>query len=235
MLTIAICDDNKTDVELLENLLDKFHDYPVAYDVYFSAGELLEKIVRHRAEYQLYIFDIEMPEMTGLELAAEVRKIDPEALFVFLTGYDQYISKVFRVVTFDYISKPVTMEKLDDTLARAADYLKMIKKDFVFQYCKDQFSVCCADIFYIEKNRRLAVIHTISGNYKTNMTVNEIWKQLDDRVFAHTHASYIINMNHLRSIEGDRAVLDNGEYLLIARAHKQVLKDKHMDFIRRKV
>lgn len=235
MITIAICDDDKADIERLEDILDKFHEYPVAYDVYYSAGELLEKIVQHGAEYQLYIFDIEMPEMTGLELAAEVRKIDPEALFVFLTGYDQYISKVFRVVTFDYITKPVTLEKLEDIVTRAAGYLKMIKKDFVFQYCKDQFSVCCADIFYIEKNRRLAVIHTVSGNFKTNMTVNEIWKQLDDRVFTHIHASYIINMNHLRSIEGDKAFLDNGECLLIARAHKQELKEKHMDFIRRKV
>ena len=67
------------------------------------------------------------------------------------------------------------------------------------------------------------------------MTVSEIWKQLDSRVFIHIHVSYIVNMEHLRSIEGDEAVMDNGERLLVARAHMQELKEKHMEFVRRTV
>ena len=64
---------------------------------------------------------------------------------------------------------------------------------------------------------------------------SEIWKQLDSRVFIHIHVSYIVNMEHLRSIEGDEAVMDNGERLLVARAHMQELKEKHMEFVRRTV
>ncbi len=235
MLTMAICDDNKADVELLEDALDKIHNYLIDYDVYYSAEELLKNIVQNKKDYQLYIFDIEMPGMTGLQLAEKVRKINSRALFVFLTGYTQYVMEVFSVVMFDYISKPITTEKLNSVLSRVVEYLKIVKQDFVFHYCKDQFSVSCDDILYIEKKGRLAVIHTISENFKTNMTINEIWEQLDDRVFTHIHVSFIINMDHLRSIEGAEAVLDNGEHLLTARAHKQELKEKHMEFIRRKV
>jgi len=109
------------------------------------------------------------------------------------------------------------------------------KRDFVFQFRKNQFRISCDDIVYFEKKGRQAVIHTISENFKANMTTEEIWKQLDDKVFAHIHVSYIINLGYIRAIEGDEVVMDNEERLLIARSHKQNLKEKHMEFVRRMV
>ena len=67
------------------------------------------------------------------------------------------------------------------------------------------------------------------------MTTDEIWKQLDEKVFAHIHVSYIVNLGHIRSIEGDDVVLDNDDRLLIARSQKQIFKKKHMEFVRRMV
>lgn len=235
MLKIAICDDSRTDVEMLECAFDKLHKYPIEYDVYFSGKELLEYHALHEEVYHLYIFDIEMPQINGLELAKEVRKRDAKALFVFLTSYTQYVMDVFDVITFDYISKPITSEKLESVLLKAMQYLNLIKQDFVFQFRKNQFRVNCDDILYFEKKGRQAVIHTISDTYKTNMTTEELWKQLDDKVFSHIHVSYIINLGHIKAIDGDEVVLDNEERFIIARSHKQSLKEKHMEFMRRMV
>lgn len=233
MFKIAICDDSKVDVELFEVAFDELSCYQVDYDVYFSAKELLEYTAVHEESYQLYVFDIEMPNMTGLELAREIRKNDKDALFVFLTGYDKYVMDVFKVVTFDYISKPVTAEKLESVLSRAIQHLEITKQDFNFRFRKSQFRVNCGDILYIEKKGRQAIIHTNQENFKANMTVSEIWEQLDSRVFMHIRMSYIINMEHLCAIDGDEAVMDNGERLLVARMRKQELKEKHMEFMRR--
>ena len=74
------------------------------------------------------------------------------------------------------------------------------RRDFVFQFRKNQFRISCDDIVYFEKKGRQAVIHTISENFKANMTTEEIWKQLDDKVFAHIHVSYIINLGHILSL-----------------------------------
>lgn len=235
MLKIAVCDDSRTDMEILESAFDKLRDYPIEYDVYFSGKELLEYSALHDETYHLYIFDIEMPDMNGLELAKEVRERDAKALFVFLTSYTRYVMEVFDVITFDYISKPITVEKLESVLLKAMNYLDMIRQDFVFQFRKNHFRISCDDILYFEKKGRQAVIHTISETYKTNMTTEEIWKQLDEKVFSHIHVSYIVNLGHIRAIEGDEVVLDNEERFMIARSHKQSLKEKHMEFIRRKV
>lgn len=235
MLKIAVCDDSRTDVEMLEAAFDQLRDYPIEYDVYFRGEELLTYSMQHEEVYHLYIFDIEMPNMNGLELAKEVRKRDAKALFVFLTGYTQYVMDVFEVITFDYVQKPITVQKLEIIIQKVMQYLNMIRQDFVFQFRKNHFRVCCDDILYFEKKGRQAVIHTISDTYKTNMTTEEIWKQLDEKVFTHIHVSYIINLGHIRAIEGDEVLLDNEERILIARSHKQSLKEKHMEFMKRMV
>lgn len=67
---------------------------------------MLKYIANDDNQYQLYIFDIEMSGMNGLELAAEIRKRDKKALFVFITSFSHYMKDVFDVVTFDFISKP---------------------------------------------------------------------------------------------------------------------------------
>lgn len=79
MLRIVVCDDSRTDVEVLEAAFDELPDYPVEYDVYFSGKELLMCFMQDKENYHLYIFDIEMPDMNGLELAKEVRKRDAKA------------------------------------------------------------------------------------------------------------------------------------------------------------
>mgnify|MGYP000208259438 CR=1 FL=1 len=98
MLNIADCDDSRTDVEMLESAFDKLAHVPVSYEVYFTAKELLKHVIDDGEMYHLYIFDIEMPEMNGLQLAKEIRKIDAKALFVFLTGYTQYVIDVLRLL-----------------------------------------------------------------------------------------------------------------------------------------
>lgn len=233
MLKIAICDGSRADVEILEAVFDSIRQYPLEYDVYLSAEELLKYHREHKESYHLYVFDIELLGMGGLELAREIRKDDAKALFVFLAGYAHHVMEVFNVTTFDCIAKPVTTEKWESVLLKAMHYLDMVKQDFVFRFRKNHFRVRCSDILYFEKNGRQAIIHTVAESHVANMTTEEIWKQLDEKVFAHIHVSYIVNLAHIKSIKGDEVLLDNGERFFIARSHRQELKEKHMDFIGR--
>lgn len=120
--------------------------------------------------YHLYIFSIKMPEMNNLQLAKEIRKVDAKALFVYLIGYKQYVVDVFEVITFDYISKPITVEKLEPVLLKVMQYLHLIKRNFVFQFRKTSF-VWVVMIFSILKKGRQAVKHTSSNSYKNAVEV----------------------------------------------------------------
>lgn len=235
VLKIAICDDSRMDVDILESALDRFCQYPINYDVYYNAGELLEYLDSYEEYYHLYLLDIEMPEINGIELAKKIRKRDIKALFIFLTNHSQYVMDVFEVVTFDYIMKPVTYEKLEAMLVKTVRYLDMVKKIFTFRFRKNCYQVFCDEIFYILKKGRKALIYTKSEVYNANMTMEEIWKQLDERTFFQINKSCIINMEYMKTMDGNEVILKNGERFWVVRPQRHDLKKKHMEFIKRMV
>ena len=157
----------------------------------------MEILKTENSPYDLYILDIEMPGMNGLKLAKSIREKDSRALFVFLTSYTRYMKDVFDVVTFDFIEKPISDEKLLQILERAATYLNITSQHFSFGYRASRYSLKYDRILYIEKKGRQALIHTFEDVYKTNMTLEEIWKQLNPKSFVHIHSSYIINLYNL--------------------------------------
>ena len=107
MLKIAICDDSRTDIEMLESAFDKLCQYPIEYDVYFSGKELLMCSMQDKENYHLYIFDIEMPDMDGFQTLEELRKVT-DAPVVFVTAYKDYkfIERARDMGVEDYITKP---------------------------------------------------------------------------------------------------------------------------------
>lgn len=232
MIRIAVCDDSREDVSVLEDAFDEIHNEEVDYDVFYSAEDLIRYSKNNNEEYHMYILDIEMPE-SGLELARKLRSEGSNALFVFLTNHRNYVMEVFSVHTFDFIIKPITAEKLKSVIESGMQYLGLMKQDFVFKFRKNQFRVKYDDILYIAKKGRQALICTHTNSYKTNMTTEELWEQLDDRVFSHIHISYIVNLKHISKIEGNEVVLDDGEHFVVTRSHKQELKEKHLKFVNR--
>ncbi|MDE7310541.1 MAG: LytTR family DNA-binding domain-containing protein [Eubacterium sp.] len=235
MLRIAVCDACRADVELLEQAMDGVSSYDVDYDVYFSTIELLDHIREQKDSYHIYIFEIEMPEMSGLELAEIIRGLDSKALFIFLTANAIHVMEVFGVVTFDYIQKPISLEKLESVLKKAVIYLQLIRQDFVFQYRKNFFRVNCGEILYIEKKGRQAVICTAHEIYKTNMNMKELWEQLDRQSFVQIHLSYIVNLRHIRAVEKNEVLLDTGVRVAVARSRKQQLKENYLEYIKRMI
>ena len=134
-------------------LLMSFLDYPVEYDVYFSGKELLMCSMQDKENYHLYIFDIEMPDMNGLELAKKCVKRDAKALFVFLTSYTRYVMEVFEVITFDYISKPITFEKIESVLFESHELSQYDKTGFCLFNSVKIISVSVVTIFCILKRK----------------------------------------------------------------------------------
>ena len=118
---------------------------------------------------------------------------------------------VFEAVTFDYIKKPITEERLRLLLLKAETYLDMMDQSFFFQYRRSRYSLKFDDILYYRKTGRQAVVHTKETDYKTNMIRREIWDGLDERAFASNHGSYIVNLKYIRSIAGIELLLINGK------------------------
>lgn len=229
-MRIAVCDDNIKELKKMEKCFQCIPEYFFDCRYFDSAAGILELLETDRQPFDLYFLDIEMPGKNGLELAHSIRSKDSKALFVFLTGYTRYMKDVFDVVTFDFIEKPISEERLRQVLARSVSYLNSTNQHFSFGYRASRYSLKYDRILYIEKRGRQALIHTFDEIYKTNMTVEEIWQQLDTKSFAHIHSSYIINLYHLISKDSQTAVMCNGEKLHITKGYRREIFTKHFEF-----
>ena len=229
-MRIAVCDDNPKELERIKGCFCRIQGYDLVCSYFDSTSTVMEILKTENSPYDLYILDIEMPGMNGLKLAKSIREKDSRALFVFLTSYTRYMKDVFDVVTFDFIEKPISDEKLLQILERAATYLNITSQHFSFGYRASRYSLKYDRILYIEKKGRQALIHTFEDVYKTNMTLEEIWKQLNPKSFVHIHSSYIINLYNLDRKDNEIAIMRNGEKLHITKGYRRELAMREISF-----
>ena len=230
-MRIAVCDDNPKELERIKGCFCRIQGYDLVCSYFDSTSTVMEILKTENSPYDLYILDIEMPGMNGLKLAKSIREKDSRALFVFLTSYTRYMKDVFDVVTFDFIEKPISDEKLLQILERAATYLNITSQHFSFGYRASRYSLKYDRILYIEKKGRQALIHTFEDVYKTNMTLEEIWKQLNPKSFLNIHSSYIINLYNLDRKDNEIAIMRNGEKLHITKGYRRELAMRHYEFV----
>ena len=157
-MRVAICDDNQQDIERIRRYTLRMIDYAVEYAFYTRPEELLRECADAEQKPDMYILDIEMPGMDGLAVAKQIRETDPKALLVFLTSYTKYMPSVFEVVTFDFIPKPISEERLRVLFEKAGTYLNLTNQSFSFCYRRVRYSLKFDEILYLEKRGRQAII-----------------------------------------------------------------------------
>jgi len=188
--------------------------------------------------------DVQMPGMTGLEVAASL-PADRRPSVVFVTAYDEYALRAFEVSAVDYLVKPVTAERVEralDRLTRREDQerLGMLRQvpptkaltRIVGRLRRELHVLPLASIeaFIVEDELVFAV--TANGRYQIDRSLRELEAALDADQFARVHKSTLVNLATLRVIQptpggaGGVARLRNGQIVEISRRHAQALRRK---------
>lgn len=222
MLSFAICDDNSTIVERLSKMLETIFinhelDACIAFQT-TSAHELLQYIDHHPVNVLLLDIDLKS-DITGLELAQRVRSKNKSIYLIFSTGHLEYILNAFKVKTFDYLPKPVTIERLEETILRLVDDTLQNPKRYI--RLNNRNTIINQDsIYYIQKNGMKLVFHTENRVYEVYSSFNKIQPCLPDN-FVRCHKSFIVNVDKVLDIRSDNMVLfDNKNYCFIGPKYK---------------
>lgn len=234
MIKIAICDDSEIALKQLEKVLgEKKEKWNLMWDIYTSAESLLESEKQKKQEYDLFILDIIMSGMNGVELADVISVEDKRAFFMFVTDYEKFALPVLNddLNLAGYIMKPITEEAVEKALVKYD--MKRVQKNttFRFEFKRNLHQVMCEDIIYIERKARYIKIVTATETYKSYMDLDEAWKQLDKRYFASPHASYIVNLRIVVTIRGKEIVLKNGETINLTRTYKEDFRNSYLEYL----
>jgi DNA-binding LytR/AlgR family response regulator len=162
-------------------------------------------------EVELMFLDIEMAALNGLEFA---KSLITKPLIIFITAYPQYALDSYEMDAIDYLVKPVRMERLLKAINKAENYLKLLQKnteepetasienDYVFIKSDRRFvKIFFKEILYIEGLKDYVVIQTESKKVLTAMNIKTIHAQLPDKNFTRVSKSFIVNTNHIVSVD----------------------------------
>lgn len=234
-MEIAICDDDLFFCHKLEQaILEAFGNYKnrMNCEVFTSGDELLENIKENKNRYHIYFLDIEMTGTDGIETARKIREQDLESLIIFVTSFEEYMPKSFDVVAFNYLVKPVNEERLFSVLLSAENYLLKRKKIFQFFIKNKPYVLLVSQINYFESSLRKVLIHTTGEEvYEYYDKLKNVEEKLDTFLFARIHASYLVNMDNIQSVEKNKILLRNGEHLPVSQKYHKVFLEQFRKYL----
>lgn len=215
---IAICDDEAEQrAYLLEVVtawakknrhLVEIKQYPKAEAFLFDYEE--EK------DFDILLLDIEMSEVTGIELAKIVRRDSLTVQIIFVTGFYEYFSDGFDVSALHYLIKPVDERKLYPVLDKAVNNLKYHQRSVLLTTSDADIKVSLADILYVEAENVYIVVHTMQGNYRTRISLAKFAEQLDETFFK-VHRSFVVGLKYVKKITKTEITMLNGDIVPISR------------------
>lgn len=228
MLSIAVCDDAQEDLAAVEGMLGKVNWIKLDLDVFTNAADLLNTI-RLEGGYDLYILDVVMPKMDGIELAAAIREQDSHALIIFLSAHKEYVLSALDCIIFQYLIKPVSKKRITEVLLKAEKHLQRNRQLFQFRFNKVQYSIPYCKIYYFYKVSRKVYIYAEDGIAECNMRMQDILNTVKNSVFVRINRSYIINLQYVEEMRKGK-VRVAGTLLTISDAHRREAEEKYFEY-----
>lgn len=182
--------------------------------------------------FNLYFMDISMPGMSGIETAAAIRQSDPYALIVYVTDHKEYVYQVFETFPFRFLIKPVEEIALRQVLSDAVRHLESRLQLFHFHIERCQYQIPMQEIVFLEACRRQVILNTMENTWQFYGKIGEIAERLDPLLFVRTHMSYIVNLEHIRSITDTDITLRFGKYILISKRWRETVRTKHLQYLK---
>ena len=159
-------------------------------------------------QVDLIFLDIEMPEMTGLELLSNLTN-PPKVIIV--SAYERYALKGYEFNVVDYLLKPVSFDRFIKSVNRIHALLQTESKednDYIFVKSDKQFKkILFKDILFVESMENYVVIQTVSCKEMVYTTLKQLYESLPQPIFQQTHRSYIVNIEKVTAIDGNQLTI----------------------------
>lgn len=209
MLNFALCDDNLNILNKISKMLESiFINNKLDGKVVYTATDA-ESILTYSNQnnVDVYILDIDLKSnISGLDLAEKIRKHNKNAYLIFTTTHLEYIMLAYKFKTFDYLAKPITIERLEETVFRLFDDIKCDSKNTYINIGTSSNMINENDLYCIKKQGMKLIYCTKEKSYETYSSFSKIETCLPEN-FIRCHKSYIANINKISNINQNANII----------------------------
>lgn len=234
MVRFIICEDNKEFLTRIHNILTKVmmpYNFEYKINEFTEYNKEVHELIKKEGEEKVYILDIELGEVSGLEIASEIREEDLDSVILFVTNHGECKNDIFysRLLAIDFIPKDkLWPDRLEETIRYIIKTINK-KKVLIYNFNRNSYRIPFDNILYIEKLQEVSkcVIVTESGEkFETNLSIQELSERLG-RSFFQCHKSCIVNVEKIKRInysENTITFLNNKTVYLLSNRKKKELK-----------
>lgn len=217
-LKIAICDDEQQQIEYLTSLVSAWGkaNHHTCVIGSFPSAEAFLFSYEDDSSYDILLLDVEMKNISGIDLAKRLRKDNISAEIVFVTSHFEFAGEGYEVDALHYLIKPVSKEKLDQVLTKAADKRFVQPASVVINSDGETVRLYEKDILYIESFLHYISVHTTDKEYKIKESISAFEAKLSEDFFR-THRSYLVNLQQIIRISRSSVTISDKTELPLAR------------------
>lgn len=232
VISCAVVDDEPPALQLIA-------DYVQRTPFLQLAGQTTEPLTAidlvQQGAAELLFLDIQMPELTGLQL---MKVIGHKCKAILTTAYPDYALDGYELDVIDYLLKPITFDRFlvaaHKALERLRPSLPLVQPvaaaapapNYIF--VKTEYKIQkldLADILYLEGLRDYVAIHTRNGKILTQQSMKSFQEQLPEDNFIRVHKSYLIAIDKIRFIERNRIVITD-TYIPVGETYQEAFQQK---------
>lgn len=226
MIKIIICEDEAIYVNRTQEIINGILNTEV---ICFDRGESLFKHIKDdNFSADIYIIDIELPGINGLETASKIRQADKYAIIIFLTNHDRYVFDSFEVRAFRYIRKDNMESTLVPAIKAAIQQLEAQNRyKYIIVKTKDSgiLRIELDDIISIEKAGKLIEFRLKNGTLiKDSHTLKDFMNEIKNECFVIAQKGVIVNVLNIINFNGSKLTMADNSVQYVSRNNMKTVK-----------
>lgn len=238
MLDIAICDDEPAHLSLIASYTSEFlelNQYEGTVHQFLHPDELLRACENKR--FDLYILDIVMPMVNGIEVGKTIRNLDRESHIIYASSEPSFALQSFVANPVNYLLKPIDKQQFFATLNLVVSKLDMdMGNSFIVKTLEGIRTLRLSEVVFCEYTKHTAIYTLANGKTVTTRTFKGPFAQhveqlLQDVRFVKPHASYVVNMDYVESFSKNRFTLRFGYSVPIVTKQYGFVREVYMNYL----
>lgn len=234
MYRIGICDDEIAFCTEIEEYVREYAEkekITVEIEI-FTSGEALFETMKNENTIDLLFLDIELGGIDGVEVGRRLReKIENEAMqIVYVSSKESYAMQLFHIRPFDFLTKPITMEKITKVMSEYKRLFIDRNMFFSYQVGKSTYRVSENEILYFQCEGKKIQVITMKDKREYYGKMADVEKQITANKFCAVHKSYIVNINYVSEFRPDEVVMCNGTRIPISQSMRKKVREKILEW-----
>ncbi|MBQ8821832.1 MAG: response regulator transcription factor [Lachnospiraceae bacterium] len=229
-MRIYICDD---EMQIVKGIVRKTRECVPGSSIteFFHAETLLEGIQAEGVD--VLLLDIDMPGLSGLEVAEALKTLPYSPLLVFVTSHDELVYDSLQFHPFGFVRKSHLDKELPKILKDCERELVGKRAVYHFKSGEGEVYLPLSEIMYFESEANYLVVFTRKESYRFRETLSAVEKELAGQGFVRVHKGFLVNMAAVKLLGTGQLTLENGCIIPIGRSYGEETKKQIMRYMLR--